>query len=323
MRNGYLVTAWDVFAVGMTHRILVGAAPTIKGATMAEKQNHLEAHFDHLRRAAVCGDANGPDLVGVLLTEAVDPRADVGVIYFVKEGYWAMCGSGTFAIGAFLIESGMIAASGPRVEIVLELMTGLMRLDVEIEGDRVVRVNTVTEPVFHQGSHAMDIAGYGEITVDVAYCLNHFEAQVDATPLGLDVSRNNRSALIDLGLAVRHAVNERLTLVHPENPHIGRLEQTLIYEPIDNGAASEFRNVAIYGEDGFDLTPSGTSTCALMATRHAHGEIGVGEGLRMRSVTDAVIDGRIEAEARLGDFRAIVPRISGTGSIARQTTVFA
>jgi proline racemase/trans-L-3-hydroxyproline dehydratase len=51
---------------------------------------------------------------GVLVTEAVHPDADVGVIYFAQQVYWAMCGSGTFALGVFLIECGLIDVKGIR-----------------------------------------------------------------------------------------------------------------------------------------------------------------------------------------------------------------
>jgi len=323
MDNRFAVTAWDVFSVGMIHRILVGAAPGIKGASMLEKQRDLECNFDWLRQATVCGTANNPNLVGVLLTEAVDPTADVGVIYFVKEGYLAMCGSGTFAIGTFLVESGMIEATGSRVEITLELMTGLMRLDVEIENGKVERVNTVTEPVFHVGQHKVDVPGFGLLEVDVAYCLNFFESQVNAAVLDIEVSNRNRAQLIALGVAVRDIINRDMSLQHPLNAAIDRAVQTLIYSRLEGSEELHFRNVAIYGKDGFDLTPSGTSTCAFMSTCHAHGTMKQGDQLRMIGVSDAVIDGRVEGTTKVGDHNAIIPRISGTGRIASLTTVFA
>lgn len=234
-----------------------------------------------------------------------------------------MCGSGTFAIGIYLIESGMIHGEGPQVQITLELMTGLMRLDVEIEGGKVVRVHKVTEPVFHVGQREVDVPGFGTLEIDVAYCLNFFEPQVNADTLSIEVSKQNRKQLIELGLAVRHIVNRDMSLKHPVNPVIDRAEQTLIYSKLEGGNRLQYRNVAIYGEDGFDLTPSGTSTCAFMATCFAHGRMKEGGRLRMQSVSDAVIDGQITGTTSIGGQSAIIPRISGTGRIAKMMTVFA
>ena len=108
-----MITVYDVLAVGMIHRVAVGVAPRIKGATMLQKQQHVEQNLDHFRKAIVGGRSDGPNLVGVLVTKAEHPDADVGIIYCAQQGYWAMCGSGTFALGVFLIECEFIEAKEP------------------------------------------------------------------------------------------------------------------------------------------------------------------------------------------------------------------
>ena len=316
-----MITAYDVFAVGMTHRIAVGAAPQIKGADMAAKQDYLQTHLDSVRQRLICGPSDEPDLIGVLVTEATDPRADVGIIYFVRQGYWAMCGSGTFALGVFLIESGLIEAVEPVTEIVLELASGLMTLRAEVDRGRVRRVSTATEPVFHLDATEVDLPGYGPVPIDVAYCLNYFEPALNARTLGLDVSLESREELLRVGVAVRRSINDRLTLRHPNQPSIDRAVQVQIYDPEPSTAGVDCRCVAIYGEDGFDLTPSGTSTCAHMATKRAKQEMAVGDRFVMESVTGAVIEGTIKADTRVGDRPAIVPEIAGGGTMARVVTL--
>ncbi|MDJ0609970.1 MAG: proline racemase family protein [Kiloniellales bacterium] len=316
-----MITAYDVSAVGMTHRIAVGAAPQIKGANMAAKQDYLETHLDGVRQRLICGPSDEPDLIGVLVTEATDPQADVGIIYFVRQGYWAMCGSGTFALGVFLIESGLIEAVEPVTEIVLELASGLMTLRAEVDRGRVRRVSTMTEPVFHLDATEIELPGYDPVPIDIAYCLNYFEPALNARTLGLDVSLENRVELLRVGVAVRRLINERLTLRHPNQPSIDRAVQVQIYDPEPSTAGVDCRCVAIYGEDGFDLTPSGTSTCAHMATKRAKGEMAVGDRFVMESVTGAVIEGTIKADTEVGDRQAIVPEIAGGGTIARLVTL--
>jgi len=321
MQTEYTIPAYDVMAVGMTHRIVVGAAPQIRGETMRAKQAYLEHNLDRLRARVVSGASDPPDLIGVLVTEPVCAQADVGIIYFVRQGYWAMCGSGTFALGVFLVESGLIDAVEPVTEVTLELATGLMRLSAEVEAGRVVRVSTVTEPVFYLCTTKIDLQGYGQVAVDVSYCLNYFEPMLDARQLGVEVTLENRPELERIGLEVRRIVNETVPLRHPTDSTIDRAVQVQIYDPESATEGIDCRCVAIYGIDGFDLTPSGTSTCAHMAAKRARGELAIGERFVMESVTGAAIVGTVLADKRLGDVDAIVPQIAGSAQITRMVSL--
>lgn len=318
-----MITAYDVSAVGMTHRIAVGIAPQIKGLTMKDKQRYFEQNLDRLRQAIVCGASDDADLVGVLVTEAALAEADVGIIYFVKQGYWAMCGSGTFALGVFLIESGLIEPVEPVTEITLELVTGLMKLHAEVKDGRVKNVATTTEPVFHVCQAEIELSNYGRVPIDISYCLNYFEPQLNARSLGIEVALNNRAELQRIGAEVRHTVNQAFELAHPTNKLIDRAMQVQIYDPNPETDGIDCRCVAIYGEDGFDLTPSGTSTCAHMATKRAKGEMLVGDTFVMESVSGAVIHGKILSDTIVGDKPSIEPQITGDATITKALTIFA
>lgn len=316
-----MITVYDVLAVGMIHRVAVGVAPQVKGTTMLQKQQCFEQNLDHVRRAIVCGPSDGPNLIGVLVTEAVHPDADVGIIYFAQQGYWTMCGSGTFALGVFLVECGLIEAKEPVTAITLEMVAGLMKLQVEVEGGRVVRVSTTTEPVFHLRNTEIELPNYGRLPIDISYCLNYFEPQLDVGAIGIDVIEENRDELMRIGIAVRHAVNQSINMGHPTTPSIDRTLQVQLYDPRPGVEGVDCRCVAIYGEDGFDLTPSGTSTCAHMATKRAKGEMDVGDCFVMQSVTGAIIHGEILSDTRVGEVNAIIPQISGTAQIIRTATI--
>jgi len=317
-----MIAVYDVLAVGMIHRVAVGVAPQIKGTTMLQKQQYFQQNLDHIRRAIVCGPSDGPNLVGVLVTEAVHPDADVGIIYFAQQGYWLMCGSGTFALGVSLIECVFIEAKEPVTEITLEMVAGLMKLQVEVKDGRVVRVSTTTEPVFHLSTTEIELANYGRVPIDISYCLNYFEPQLDVRAIGVDVTEANRGELMRIGIEVRHTVNQSINMRHPTIPSIDRTLQVQLYDPRPGGEGLDCRCVAIYGEDGFDLTPSGTSTCSHMAMKRAKGEMGVGESFTMQSVTGAVIHGEILADTKVGEVNAIIPQISGTAQITRTVTIF-
>ena len=323
VKSKQTIPVYDVLAVGMIHRVAVGAAPQIKGTTMLQKQQYFEQNLDHIRKAIVCGRSDGPNLVGVLVTEAAHPDADVGIIYFAPQGYWAMCGSGTFALGVFLIECGLVEAREPVTEITLEMVAGLMKLRADVEDGRVTLVSTTTEPVFHLRKAEIELANYGRVPIDISYCLNQFEPQLDVGALGIEVTEDNRDELLRVGIEVRHIVNQSIEMCHPTTPAIDRVIQVQLYDPDPGVQGVDCRCVAIYGEDGFDLTPSGTSTCAHMATKWAKGDMGVGDSFVMQSVTGAVIQAEILSDTMVGDVKAIIPQISGSAQITRVGTVFA
>ena len=260
--------------------------------------------------------------MGILVTEAEHPDADVGIIYFAQQGYWAMCGSGTFALGVFLIECGLIEAKEPVTEITLEMVAGLMRVRAEVEDGQVVRVSTTTEPVFHLRNTEIELPTYGRLPIDISYCLNYFEPQLDVRAIGIEVSEENHDELLRIGIEVRHTVNQSIKMRHPTNPLIDRTLQVQLYDPHPDVEGVDCRCVAIYGEDGFDLTPSGTSTCSHMATKRAKGEMDVGDTFMMQSVTGATIRGEILSDTKIGDVNAIVPQISGTAQITKTETIF-
>jgi proline racemase len=60
-----------------------------------------------------------------------------------------------------------------------------------------------------------------------------------------------------------------------------------------------------------DTSPSGTGTSAGMAVLHARDALAVGEEFRTEGVLGGVFRCSIARETRIGDKRAIVPRIGG------------
>jgi proline racemase len=257
----------------------------------------------------------------VLVTEPTHPAADFGIIYFVRQGYWTMCGSGTFALGVLLVEAGLVEPVEPVTEITLDLVTGLMKLRIEIRDGQVGRVTTRTAPVFYHGAVEIELGGYGRVPVDISYCLNGFEPMLDARRLGIGVGLQNRAELERIGLEIRDTVNAIVELHHPTDPAANRVLQVQIYDPEPAAKDVDCRCVAVYGPGGFDLTPSGTSTCAHMAAKRAKGEMSAGDKFVMESVTGAVIHGSIAADTRLGNLAAIIPEIAGDAMVLRSLTI--
>ena len=56
-----------------------------------------------------------------------------------------------------------------------------------------------------------------------------------------------------------------------------------------------------------DCSPCGTGTCAKMAALHAKGELGLDEDFHLGTI----FTGRLIRETQVGEYRAVVPKLSG------------
>lgn len=321
MKFKRMLTAIDVFAVGMPHRIVVGGVPNIHGKTMKEKQQYFERRLASVRALLVKGPDDDKALVAALITEPTIEEAQVGLIWMDKEGCFNMCGSGSFAVGTALIETGIVEASEPVTEIKVDTSIGLLNLRAEVVDGSVRSVTTTTSPAFFYGSYSLDLPELGQIPVDISYGLNFFEPMINAKEIGIEISLEYAAKLEKIGLAIRDKVNDRIELRHPVDESINKVKQVQFYDPNPANPAADCRCLAIVGPGGIDLTPSGTSTCAHMASLYAKGKIRMGDQFIMESITGAIIKGKVAGETRLGEHTAIIPEITGDAHIMRFLTI--
>lgn len=79
---------------------------------------------------------------------------------------------------------------------------------------------------------------------------------------------------------------------------------------------ADMRNVVIFGEAQADRSPCGTGTSAKLATLYAWNEIKVGEEFRYESFTGSRVPaGVIKEETSIGDYKAVIPQITGSAYI--------
>jgi proline racemase len=284
---------------------------------MKEKQLYLEDNLDDLRTFLVKGADEDKALVAALITEPTIDEADVGLIWMDKEGYFNMCGSGSFAVGTALINVGIIKVTEPVTEMVCDTPIGLLKLRAKIVDGEVESVTTTTSPAFFYSSFILDIPDMGKIPVDISYGLNFFEPMIDAKVLGIELNLANALRFEKIGLAVRDKVNADIELRHPEDEAINKVKQVQFYISKPANKQVDCRCLAIVGPGGIDLTPSGTSTCAHMAYLHAQGKLRVRDEFVMESVIGTTISGKIVDVIKYGSYQAIIPEITGSAHISR------
>jgi trans-L-3-hydroxyproline dehydratase len=302
----------DAHTAGEPLRLIVGGFPRIEGTTMLERREWLRANYDHLRTALMLEPRGHADMYGALLTEPEHPDSDAGVLFMHNEGYSTMCGHGIIAVITMAIERGLIV---PRASdtIVLDSPAGQIRARAVTRRDgnrtRVERVSFVNVPSFVLQAAVPVSTGTREIRADVAFG-GAFYAIVDAESAGLAVQPGQLGELRRVGMAIKHAVEAAVQVVHPDEPELRGIYGTIFTGPPSSDDA-HLRNVTIFADAEVDRSPCGTGTCAVMAVLAAMGLLGVDQPFVHESIIGTRFRGRIAGETMVGDCPAILPEIEG------------
>lgn len=105
---------------------------------------------------------------------------------------------------------------------------------------------------------------------------------------------------------------EQVPAIHPENPEIHTINQTLFAGPLERTADGlSSKNTVIVSPGRHDRSPCGTGTCARMAVLHARGELGIDERFIHRSLIGTEFIGRLRGTTELAGTPAVLPTITG------------
>ncbi len=316
MRFSKMVTVVGAHAAGELNEVITGGVLPVPGATMFEKMQYLEKHGDALRQFLLHEPRGKVTQCVNLIQPPTHPEADAGFIIMESEYYVPMSGTNTICTVTVLLETGMIPMVEPVTELTLEAPAGLVKVRAQCAGGKVTGVTFHNVPAFTMAlDRTVEVAGVGAVKVDVAYG-GMIYALVDAAALGYAVTEDEAAELVDLGEKIKSAAAEQIPAVHPENPEIHTINQTLFAGPlrVENGV-KRARNTVIVSPGRHDRSPCGTGTSARLAVLHAKGLIGVGEKFVHESILGTEFIGEITAETTIAGQPAIRPSITGTAWI--------
>ena len=310
--NWTRITTIDAHAAGEPLRVVTGGLPPIPGNTILAKRRYAREYLDHLRRALMFEPRGHADMYGCILTEAVTPDGDLGVLFMHNEGYSTMCGHGVIALVTVLLETGMLE---PSDVIKLDTPAGRVTARVDFDGRRVRSVAFENVPSFaYRLDQSVSVPGIGEIHYDVAFG-GAFYAYCKAEDLGVRIIPEEFRKLIEVGMSVKRAVMNSIEIKHPFEEDLGFLYGTIIdsVEPLAAGANS--RNVCIFAEGEVDRSPTGTGVSGRVALEHTKGKLGVGEPFVIESLIGTRFTGRVVRETTFGEYAAVIPEVEGNAWI--------
>jgi proline racemase len=297
------VLTTDYHAAGEPFRIVPRTFDEIPGATVRERREQAAAmeEVDSIRRL-LCHEPRGhADMYGCFLVPPDDDGAATGVLFWHKDGYSTACGHGTIALGAWLVETGLVEApEDGEVEIALDVPSGRVISRVRMAGGAVESVTFANVPSFVL---ARDVAAAG-VDVDVAYG-GAIYASAPAADFGLRVVPDHLPRLIEAGRAVKAALAGHDAARHPTDDRLSGIYGTILYEEI--GPLHQ-RNVTVFADGEVDRSPCGSGTSARCALLAADGGLAEGETFRHDSIVDTTFLARIVGRSDEG----VLTEIEGT-----------
>lgn len=298
----------EVHCQGEIGKVIIGGAPEIPGATMADKMDYINHVDDSLRRFVTFEPRANVAMSVNLLIDPTRPDADAGFIVLQADRAHPMSGSNCICVVTALLESGRVGMVEPETLVRLDTPAGLITARARCEGGRCVAVSLDNVPAFVETlDQEVSTPKWGTIKADIAYGGVYY-ALVDVDQIGLTIDPANARELAEAGIEIKALLSDQVPVQHPEVPSIDEIAYVMFRGREPDGAV---RTCTTLKPGRVDRSPCGTGSSANLAVLHARGEVAVGDSRCSRSIIGGEFTAEAIGEAVVGNRRAVLPRITG------------
>jgi 4-hydroxyproline epimerase len=310
----------DGHTCGNPVRLVSGGGPLLKGATMSERRLDFLANHDWIRKALMFEPRGHDVMSGSILYPPTRDDCDIAILFIEVSGCLPMCGHGTIGTVTMAIENGLVTPATPGV-LNIDAPAGRVVARYDQQGRFVESVRITNVASYLAATDVViDVPGMGELSFDVAYGGNYY-AILEPQKNFAGLESMSAGDVLRLSPIVRRLMNEKIQPVHPENETIRGVSHIMwTGKPRDKRAHA--RNAVFYGDKAIDRSPCGTGTSARMAQLAGKGTLRTGDDFVHESIIGSLFDGRVEATAKVGNYDAIVPSISGWARQHGINTIF-
>jgi len=316
---------------GEPMRVITGGIVNIPGNTVYEQMCWLKGNDDQIRMLMLREPRGYPPLCCNLIVPPKHPNADAGFIIMEQVEYPLMSGGNTISVVTVLLETGILPMREPVTELTLEAPAGLIDIRAECSNGKVTSVTFKNVPSFAPYIDAeIDVPHLGKIKVDVGWG-GMFYVIADVRQFkGLKLIPEQGGEIARISSIIRKAAQEQLPVEHPDYPGVG-ISISQLYGPTDNSKADWKNAVTVASGEldwndpstwtgALDRCPCGTGTCAKMAALYAKGELSLNQDFRHEGILGTVYTGRLVEEVKVGNYKAVVPTVSGQAWITGYST---
>ncbi|MEA1903582.1 MAG: proline racemase family protein [Actinomycetota bacterium] len=313
------LTVIESHAGGEPFRVVIDGLPDIPGDTILERRRYAEEHLDGLRRALMWEPRGHADMYGGWITPPVREDSDLSILFLHNEGFSTMCGHGIIALTKTVLEMGILDIEGAETTIKIDSPAGQITATATCVDETVTSVRFLNVPSFAARLDASVVVdGLGSVSFDIGFG-GAFYAYVDAGSVEVDLSDSNR--LVQAGRAIKRAVMDATTLVHPDDSDLAFLYGVIFTGP-PTDPKNHSRHVCVFADGEVDRSPTGTGVSGRLALLHARSEIDLDQPITIESIVGSEFSGRIVAETRAGPYPAVLPEVSGTAHIVGRSELW-
>jgi proline racemase len=281
------IATTDYHTAGEPFRIVAEGEVEIPGGTVRERREWAAAteEVDRVRRL-LCHEPRGhADMYGCFLVPPDDDGADLGALFWHKDGYSTACGHGTIALGAWAVESGRVVAEPDgEIDVTIDVPSGRVVARVRCRAGAVEAVAFLNVPSFvvARGVRVADTE------VDIAYG-GALYAFVSANSVGVHVDRADLPELIGVGRRIKGALHGHALARHPSDDQLSGIYGTVVHEEV---GPLHLRSVAIFADGEVDRSPTGSATSARTALLLDDGALTEGQTWRNDSIIGTTFHAR-------------------------------
>lgn len=313
------IGATDFHTAGEPFRIVTDGLPPLGGATVAERRIHAAASPDFdLVRQLLCHEPRGhADMYGGFIVPPDDDGADLGVLFWHKDGYSTACGHGTIALGVWAVHTGLVSANPDGVTPVrIDVPSGRVTAFVHSSAGDITHVVFENVESYVIARDVEVATSRGVVRADLSYS-GAIYASVDAASVGLSVTPDHYSELIAIGREVKWALNESEWARHPDDDRLSGVYGTILFDDLgDTPAGVHQRNVTVFADGEVDRSPCGSGTGGRLALLSDAGRMR--EGLTLTH--DSIVGTRFIGRIRTTESGVIIPQVEGMAYATGQHT---
>ncbi len=300
----------DMHTGGEPLRVILSGLPPVAGRTVLEKRARFREQLDPLRTALMWEPRGHADMYGAVLSPHAEAPGEFDVFFLHNEGYSTMCGHAILALMRLVADARLVEVHADEAAAVFHVPAGRIEARAALAGGVVQHTAFRNVPSFVLHRHCtVDVPGAGAVQLDVAYG-GAFYALVDAARFGLAIEPSQAGAFIELGRRIKAAVAGTLPVVHPFEPELSFLYGVIFTgPPVVPGHHS--RNVCVFADGEVDRSATGSGVSARAALHVARGELALGEGIVIESITGSTMRVTVAERTTFGPHAAVIPEVSG------------
>ena len=291
---------------GQASRTILSGYPTIRGATMRDKQSYYLEHMGWLHESLIREPRGHRNMLGSIVTDPVNEGSAFGVLFLHAFGTFESCGDSTFATAFAALETGLVAPVAPLTRFAMDTVLGPIDIEADVHNGVVTEVRFVNVPAYEVGQVELNVPDLGQVRLDVGFG-GQYHGFVDAPALGIAVDRKSESELIAAARKIWAKAGKILPIRDPENGQ--EIPLNLVSFIANDGGPDSFRVAHVYPPGRMGRTPGGTGTCALMGIRAARGTYSPAKQFRMTSVIGSTFTGTGTVATLPKGTRALRPKL--------------